>query len=70
MTEIYLDVPAVARLIGVRPSTIHQYRLRGTIPPADLVIGRSPAWRKSTIAEWMASRLRPGQHRRTEDWVK
>lgn len=56
MTDTYLDAAAVAKMLGVQPTTVHQYRLRGTIPPPDLVVARSPAWREETIRAWLASR--------------
>lgn len=56
--SLYLDVDAVAAAAGVKPATIHTYRKRGTIPPADHYFGRSPVWSQDTIAEWVRGRSR------------
>jgi predicted site-specific integrase-resolvase len=55
----YLDPQAVAERAGVNRETIHRYKVRGDIPPPDEYAGRTPLWRKETIATWLASR--PGQ---------
>lgn len=55
----YLDVEEVATLIGVKPSTVHQYHKREEMPAADRYFGRSPAWKRSTIESWRPS---PSEH--------
>lgn len=57
----YLTSADIADRLGVKVSTVRQYKLRGTLPPPDETIGRSPVWREETISAWIASR--PGQ-----DW--
>lgn len=59
MTDDLLDSAALAALLGVERSTISQYRRRRTLPDPDVVVGRSPAWRRSTIEAWRLSR--PGR---------
>lgn len=54
-----LDTGDVAALVGVKPATIRQYAHRGDMPKPDRIIGRSPAWRRSTIQRWLDTR--PGQ---------
>lgn len=56
----YLDTAAVARLMGVRVETVRTHIWRGTIPEPDLRIGRSPAWKRSTIDQWLKTRRLPG----------
>ena len=67
----YLDTLEVAKLVGVTYNTARFYlqqaranRRSGTSKPGDMpepdrIFGRSPAWRRSTIEAWLASR--PGQ---------
>jgi predicted DNA-binding transcriptional regulator AlpA len=57
----YLDVKAVADLLGVKPQTVRAYKHRGDagFPEPDLVITGHPAWRRETIEAWIARR--PGQ---------
>lgn len=59
----YLTSADIADRLGVKVSTVRQYKLRGDLPPPDETIGRSPVWREETIAAW--ERSRPGQ-----DWRK
>jgi predicted DNA-binding transcriptional regulator AlpA len=57
--EELLDVAQIADIVGVKPATIRQYAHRGDMPKPDRRFGRSPAWRRSTIARWLEDR--PGQ---------
>lgn len=59
MSDDLLDSAALAALLGVRPQTISQYRRRRTLPDPDVIVGRSPAWRRSTIEAWLPTR--PGR---------
>lgn len=52
----YLDSAALADRLGIKVRSIHRMRSRGDLPDPDRVIGRSPAWRPSTIDRWQASR--------------
>ncbi|WP_110052300.1 AlpA family transcriptional regulator [Nocardiopsis sp. L17-MgMaSL7] len=63
MIEGYLSSKDVAERLGVKVATVHEYRARGTLPPPDEIVGRSPLWKKATIDAWEESR--PGQ-----DWRK
>ncbi len=57
-----LDVRALATRLGVATETIARYRHRGTLPPPDQMLGRSPGWREETIDAWIPTR--PGRGRR------
>lgn len=70
----YLDTNAVADLIGVTAASVRLYLRRSRkrlaegeglrpqdLPLPDLMVNRSPAWRRSTIDVWRASR--PGRGR-------
>lgn len=50
----------VAEYLGVRVATVSTYRKREQMPKADVVIGRTPAWKPARIVEWHANRPRPG----------
>jgi predicted DNA-binding transcriptional regulator AlpA len=56
----YLDMAAVAHMLGVDPRSVSRYRVRDpTFPPPDITLGRSPGWHPHTIKAWQASR--PGR---------
>ena len=70
----YLDTEAVAEMVGVTTDTVRVYlkrsrkRLREAhelrpqdLPLPDAIIGRSPAWRTSTITAWSVHRVGPGR---------
>jgi predicted DNA-binding transcriptional regulator AlpA len=70
----YLDTEAVAEAVGVTTESIRVYlkrsrrRLRAghalrpqDLPLPDVTLGRSPAWRTSTITDWSAHRVGPGR---------
>jgi len=74
--ERLLDTAAVAARVGLEIPTIRIYlkRTRARIarglpvrpqdfPLPDQTIGRSPAWHRSTIDAWVASRPGPGRRR-------
>jgi predicted DNA-binding transcriptional regulator AlpA len=63
MIEGYLTSKDVADRLGVRVATVHEYRARGTLPPPDEYVGRSPVWKEATIHAWE-------QGRRGLDWRK
>ncbi len=64
----YLDLAAIADLLGVQPNTAQVYHKRATrnrregtskdwdMPEPDAVFGRSPVWRASTVRAWIAAR--------------
>ncbi|MGI8682017.1 MAG: helix-turn-helix transcriptional regulator [Mycobacteriales bacterium] len=54
-----LDTAGVAALLGLAPGSIRTYRVRGTLPPPDAMLGNSPGWHEATIREWQATR--PGR---------
>jgi predicted DNA-binding transcriptional regulator AlpA len=55
----FLTTDEVAKRIGVAPGTVHTYKKRGTLPPPDDYVGRTPLWAALTIEQWIAQR--PGQ---------
>lgn len=75
----YLDTEGVASRAGVGTESIRIYLKRTRrrvseerelrpqdLPLPDITIGRSPAWRQSTIESWLSRRTRPGRPR-TDD---
>lgn len=54
--DVQLDRAAVAAKCGLAVTSIDTYQRRGSIPPPDGVIGRSPWWWSSTISAWMETR--------------
>jgi 8-oxo-dGTP pyrophosphatase MutT (NUDIX family) len=50
----------VAAYLGVKIGTISAYRLRGQMPAADLIVGRTQLWKPARIIEWHSGRSRPG----------
>ncbi|MCX4232060.1 hypothetical protein [Streptomyces ortus] len=72
----YLDTEAVSEQAGVAAETIRIYLKRSRkrvadgdelrpqdLPLPDMTIGRSPAWRQSTITAWLANRVGRGRPR-------
>jgi predicted DNA-binding transcriptional regulator AlpA len=70
----YLDTRAIAQLLGITAESVRLYLRRSRkrlaeglelrlqdMPLPDLQVGRSPAWRASTIEAWRA--VRPGRGR-------
>jgi len=53
-----LTTEQAAELAGMRVDTFRRYRARGTVPEPDGYLGRTPWWRKETIARWAANRRR------------
>lgn len=49
----------VAAYLGVRPTTISTYRMRGQMPPPDHKLGRTQLWHPKTIIDW--HQRRPGR---------
>lgn len=64
----YLDLAAIAELLGVQTNSAAVYHKRavrnrreGTTKPWDMpapdqTFGRSPVWRRSTVDAWLAAR--------------
>lgn len=50
----------LARLTGLRPGTLRQWKLRGRLPAPSYTMGQSPAWTGKAIEEWLASNPRAG----------
>lgn len=70
----YLDTEQVALRAGVITDSLRVYLKRSRrrlkeghslrlqdLPLPDLTVGRSPAWRQSTIDAWIARRASPGR---------
>lgn len=66
MSEVFLALRDVARLIGVTKGTAASYKAKGMLPEPDAAIGlddRSVAgWRKETIVKWNKERPGKGNH--------
>lgn len=66
MSETFLALRDVARLIGVTRGTAASYKAKGMLPEPDVVIGlddRAVAgWRKETIVKWNEGRPGKGNH--------
>ena len=54
-----LDIPAIARRLGVSQATVRSYRARGLMPEPAGRIGASPYWTREAVEAWIASR--PGR---------
>ena len=55
MTETIPDIvsaPEIAQRLGVRPSTVHQWRQRRLLPEPEAVLGHTPVWTWTTIEAW------------------
>lgn len=72
----YLDTEKVSEHVGLPVDTIRIYLKRSRkrvadggelrpqdLPLPDMTIGRSPAWRQSTISSWNVSRVGRGRPR-------
>jgi predicted DNA-binding transcriptional regulator AlpA len=60
VADEYLDIPAVAQILGVEPATVSRYKYRDpTFPKPDIVLSGRAGWRRDVIEEWIATR--PGQ---------
>lgn len=53
-----LSVPALAEYLGVQPTTIYHWRVRGEGPPAVLV-GRRVRFRHEDVESWLEDRRTP-----------
>ena len=54
--EDMLDSRAVAKMLGVSYETVRWHRKKGNLPEPAAMFGQSPAWTRSTIEEWDATR--------------
>jgi hypothetical protein len=63
-SQVMLTRDEVAAMVGVTADTWSAYVARRYAPPPDEHIGRTPRWRRSTIASYLAAR--PGQGSRTD----
>ena len=43
----------IARATGKTNGTIRWHKWRGHLPEPDKVVGRSPVWKRTTIAVWV-----------------
>jgi hypothetical protein len=55
-----LTTTQVAGLAGVSPASWLVYRRRGTVPPPDGYLGRTPRWHRETIEAWLPTRRKRG----------
>ena len=59
--ETQLTITDFARLAGLKPATIRQFRWRGIIPAPDGYLERVPWWRPETVETWLATRRTSGR---------
>jgi hypothetical protein len=50
----------VADYLGVKLTTVSNYRRRGQMPAPDTTVRATHLWRPTRIIEWHAARPRPG----------
>ena len=66
-----LTTDDVAALAGLSSASVRRYRLRGTVPPPDGYLGRTPWWWLTTIDDWLAVKPKRGRPKKgvrmTED---
>ncbi len=60
-----LDRSAVAARLGIQPNTVTDNVRRGVMPPPDVMLGRTPGWFETTIAEHEKHRRGVGRPRKT-----
>lgn len=51
-----LGLSEVAEYTKLSVNTLYSYRSLSLIPPPDQIFGTSPAWRQSTIEQWLRDR--------------
>ncbi len=61
-----LTTDDVAALAGLTSASIRRYRLRGTVPPPDGYLGRTPWWLAETIGDWLAAKPKRGRPKKKE----
>jgi predicted DNA-binding transcriptional regulator AlpA len=52
--EPLLTMSDLGRILAVERRTIDRLRSAGKLPPPDLILGRMPRWRRSTIDGWIS----------------
>jgi predicted DNA-binding transcriptional regulator AlpA len=52
----YLTSADLAKLLGIKQTSVHRYRVRGDIPQPDEYVGRTPLWKQETIDQWVENR--------------
>lgn len=50
--ERVLGVAEIAELLGVKAGTVHQWKKRDLLPPADMTVGGVAAYYEGSIVEW------------------
>jgi excisionase family DNA binding protein len=55
-----LSVDDLARTLNASRRTIERMRSAGKLPRPDLLIGKMPRWKQSTIREWLDEQSRKG----------
>ena len=63
MNGEWLTNADLVKVTGLKYSTLYTHRRRNTLPQPDQYIGRTPAWKRSTIDEWVKerSKIEPDQ---------
>lgn len=59
-TDPVYTLADLARLTGIRPGTLRQWKLRGKLPEPAQKFGQSALWSGPAVEAWLASRPRPG----------
>jgi hypothetical protein len=61
-TDRYHDRRSLAHYLRFSTRTLNRLMAAGSLPPPDLVIGKSPRWSPRTVEKWLRSRPRlPGR---------
>jgi hypothetical protein len=60
-TEPLLTVQDIARMFHRAVGTVEAWRLAGDMPEPDIMLGRTPGWRRSSLLAWgrQTGRLQP-----------
>lgn len=55
--EPLVSIEGFALTLGVSRRVVERLRAEGSIPPADLYIGRLPRWRPETVRQWIQDQV-------------
>jgi predicted DNA-binding transcriptional regulator AlpA len=58
--EPHVSVTQICAALGVSRRFIEQLRVKGAFPPPDVMLGRAPRWRVSTIQRFLSQQAKEG----------